>query len=432
MLNLLEMAANTSIYTACSFLILSGLKSFLVPRRPRPAANILIILVLMQAVAAVVYPEELTGLTACLILLSAVFFLFFKGKWYLKLSASVILFPIIAATSYITQDAGSLVWDYIFGRNMNPYAETLLHSFTLFLRIPVYYLICRCLKNWLSDTVHILTPKMWFITDLVSLSSFTGIISVIYICPTEQSYLAYPLCATCLMTSISCFYLCTYMARAVRADMELEMLAYRKSYYEEIENNQQTVRKLRHDMKNHLNIIGMLIKDKKTSEANHYLEELNQEFAVAVRAYCPNDIVNAVLSSKEQAAAAAGISCEFQIDFAEAPEMEDIDLCSLLSNTLDNAIEACKRISQASERFLNVKARCQNGFFSYKVVNAKVNEVVEENGNFITSKKDAGSHGIGLKNVKQIIAKYDGYIEITHDELSFTLVVMIQTGSSKL
>ena len=67
MLNLLEMAANTSIYTACSFLILSGLKSFLVPRRPRPAANILIILVLMQAVAAVVYPEELTGLTACLI-----------------------------------------------------------------------------------------------------------------------------------------------------------------------------------------------------------------------------------------------------------------------------------------------------------------------------------------------------------------------------
>ncbi len=430
MLNLLEMAANICIYLVCSYLILSGIESFLIPRWRHPAANIPIMIVLIQAVASVVYPEELTGLTACLLLLTAALLLFFRGKWYLKLSASVILFPIITAISYITQDVGALVWDYIFNRNMNPYAETFLHSFTMFLRIPVYYLIYRCLKSWLSDTVRILTPKMWLVIDLVSLTSFTGVISVIYICPTEQSYFAYPLCTAGLMTSIGCFYLCTYMTRAVRADMELEMLTYRKSYYGEIEKNQQTVRKLRHDMKNHLNIIGMLIAEEKMPEAKHYLEELNQEFAVTVKSYCPNDIVNAVLSSKEQAAAEADIHCNFQIDFAEAPKMEDIDLCSLLSNTLDNSIEACKKIPETSRRFLDVKAWCQNGFFSYKVVNAKANEIVEENGNFITSKKEAGLHGIGLKNVKQIVEKYEGYIEVTHDELSFTVIVMIQTGIS--
>lgn len=419
------MAANLSIYLICSRLILLGIQGFLSLRWRHPAVYIPLFLILIQAVAAVVYPEELTGLTACLLLLASALFLFFKGEWYLKLSASIILFPIITSISYVTQDVGSLVWEYIFNRNMNPYAETFLHTFTMFLRIPVYYFIYRCLKNWLSDTVHLLTKKMWMVIDLVSMTSFTGIISVIYSCVTANSYLAYPTCAASLFTSLGCFYLCTYMARAVKTDMELRMLSYQKSYYEEIEKNQQTVRKLRHDMKNHLNIIGMLIADEKTPEAKNYLTELNQEFAVTAKSYCSNEVVNAVLNSKEQSAAEAQICCEFQIDLAEDPQMEDIDLCALLSNTLDNAIEACRKIPEASERFLSVKARCQKGFFSYKVVNSKANEVTEENGCFVTSKKDAGLHGIGLKNVKQIAAKYEGYVEVSYDEHSFTVVVMI-------
>lgn len=419
------MAANLSIYLICSQLILLGIQGFLSLRWRHPAVYIPLFLILIQAVAAVVYPEELTGLTACLLLLASALFLFFKGEWYLKLSASIILFPIITSISYVTQDVGSLVWEYIFNRNMNPYAETFLHTFTMFLRIPVYYFIYRCLKNWLSDTVHLLTKKMWMVIDLVSMTSFTGIISVIYSCVTANSYLAYPTCAASLFTSLGCFYLCTYMARAVKTDLELRMLSYQKSYYEEIEKNQQTVRKLRHDMKNHLNIIGMLIADEKTPEAKNYLTELNQEFAVTAKSYCSNEVVNAVLNSKEQSAAEAQIRCEFQIDLAEDPQMEDIDLCALLSNTLDNAIEACRKIPEASERFLSVKARCQKGFFSYKVVNSKANEVTEENGCFITSKKDAGLHGIGLKNVKQIAAKYEGYVEVSYDEHSFTVVVMI-------
>ena len=159
MLSIIEFTANISIYLTCSRLILLGIQSFLPLRWRHPAANILLLLVLMQAVAAVVYPEELTGLIACLLLLASALLLFFKGRWYLKLSASIILFPIITAVSYMTQDIGALAWDYIFNQNMNPYTETFLHSFTLFLRIPVYYFIYRCLKNWLSDTVRLLDRK---------------------------------------------------------------------------------------------------------------------------------------------------------------------------------------------------------------------------------------------------------------------------------
>lgn len=265
-------------------------------------------------------------------------------------------------------------------------------------------------------------------TDLAALTSFTGIISVIYSSPTARSYFAYPTCIASLVTSLSCFYLCTYMARAIQADLKLQMLSYQKSYYEEIEKNQKTVRKLRHDMKNHLSIIRLLIRDEKTEEAAQYLENLNQEFDVTVRAYCPSDIVNAVLSSKEQLAKKAEIPLDLQIDFTETPKMADTDLCGLLANTLDNAIEACKKIPDPSRRFITVKARCQNGFFSYKIVNAKENPVTVERGSFITDKKETSMHGIGLKNVKQTVEKYEGYMDVTYDEHSFTVVVMVQTA----
>ena len=119
MLTYIEMAANLSIYLICSRLILLGIQGFLSLRWRHPAVYIPLFLILIQAVAAVVYPEELTGLTACLLLLASALFLFFKGEWYLKLSASIILFPIITSISYVTQDVGSLVWEYIFNRNMN-------------------------------------------------------------------------------------------------------------------------------------------------------------------------------------------------------------------------------------------------------------------------------------------------------------------------
>lgn len=61
----------------------------------------------------------------------------------------------------------------------------------------------------------------------------------------EESYLAWPSCVAVLVTSMGCCYLCTCMAKIVRSDMERETMQYQKSYYQEIENSQQTVRSVR-------------------------------------------------------------------------------------------------------------------------------------------------------------------------------------------
>ena len=134
--------------------------------------------------------------------------------------------------------------------------------------------------------------------SLISLSSFMGIIIIIYKCTLNDSYLAWPACIATLITSMGCCYLCTYMARIVRSDMELETMRYQKSYYQEVESSQETVRRMRHDMKNHLGVVEMLVRGGEYEKAEQYLHGLDQEFASRTRIYCADPVVNAVLNAK--------------------------------------------------------------------------------------------------------------------------------------
>lgn len=419
-----------SIGLCVAYLIFLTLNLFLTFRFKNRLAKLLCILHLSYAANTVIFPEEVIGSLGYFLGLAVLVLLFFKESWYKKLSAAILIFPITTAINYITQDIGLLIWLHIYNRDMSDAAQTILHTCTLFLRIPIWFLLYRCMKNWLSPTVHLLTTFMWIVLDMISVSAFTGIISIIYVCNSNNSYLAYPACIACAVTSLGCCYLCTYMAKTVRADMQLEAFRYQDSYYKELEQNQQTVRRLRHDMKNHLNIIGTLLRDRRLEEAEAYFSSLSQEFTTNLRAYCPNSTVNAVLNSKYQAAREAGISCDFMVDLKEQPRLENLDLCALMGNTLDNAIEACRQLPAGQSRCLSLKTRCKNGFFSYALVNTKGNEIRKKNGRFLTGKKEKDGHGIGLLNVQSIVEKYHGNLNISYDRDSFSVTVLIQPKSA--
>ena len=74
-----------------------------------------------------------------------------------------------------------------------------------------------------------------------------------------------------------------------------------------------------------------------------------------------------------QRAEEEGIVCECQVDLKEIPAVDDIDLCVLFANTLDNAIEACSKMKERQNRHISVKARCMGGQFSYEIINSKEN-----------------------------------------------------------
>lgn len=425
MLSVLEFILNWLITLTFGTLIFLIIERFLTFRFQIRSAKLIAIILLGTCSNIVVYPGETTGTVGFFLCFILFLLLAFREKTYLKLSIAIIIFPVIAAANYVTQDIGSIIWLYVFHKNMSVLASTVLHTATLALRIPFWYFVFICVRKWIAFGAKTLTWKMWGILDMISLTSFIGIISVIYKTTSYDSYTAYPTCIACVITSLGCCGLLTYMTKAARAEMELQAYQYQQTYYRELEQNQQTVRRLRHDMKNHLNIIGTFLREHETEEAESYLKELTREFSVSAKIYCKNSIINAVLNSKEQLAKDAEITCQFFIDLEDVPTIEDIDLCSLLSNTLDNAIEANRFIPDVRERKMTVKARYSNHFFSYQIENTKTNGIRMKNGMIQTSKPNTVNHGIGLQNVKNIVEKYSGDFNLSYNADTFTVTVLI-------
>lgn len=411
--------------TAYSVLIFLVLKEFVPLRFRNRFFHILEIACLIVGCNAIVYPEEVTGTVGSLFVLLPILIIFHKSEWYMKITAALIVYPAMMYLAFLFQDIGQQIWQYVFHKNMAPDWETALYLFTRFLKVPAWYLIYRCVKVWVPQAVRMLTERMWLVLSLISLASFIGIIIIIYKCTYDDSYLAWPACIATLITSMGCCCLCSYMAKIVRSDMELETMRYQKSYYQEVESSQQTVRRMRHDMKNHLSVVETLLRDGRYEKAEEYLHGLDQEFASGTRVYCPDPVVNAVLNAKMEKAEEEGIPCEYQVDLEEVLPIDDIDLCSLFANTLDNAVEACEKIAEREKRRISLKARCRNGHFSYEIVNSKENRVTEKNGNFETDKSDRLSHGIGLRSVRQIVRKYEGEMDVSYTEDTFSVTIFV-------
>lgn len=429
MLYIIDYIINWTISLINGILLFLIIKRFLPLRKENLLFNSIEIFLITIPTGMVIYPEEISGILGSLLALFILLLIFHRHSLFQKFSIIILIFPVTTAISYILQDMGTLIWLHGFNKNMSIPEQTILHTFTMMLRIPIWYAIYLCVKIWISHTVHDMTRHMWILIDLISLASFIGIITVIYKSTISTSYLAYPACFASLVTNLGCCYLCAYMSKTIRTEIQLETYQYRQAYYQEMEAGQLTIRRLRHDMKNHLDIISTLLQNQDYENAGKYLNELNQEFVTTTKAYCSNGTVNAVLNAKEQIAAHNNIDCKFQIDLQESPQIDDVDLCSLLANTLDNALEACLKIPESSKRFLSLKARCKNKYFSYEITNSKANEITENTGNYKTDKADKNLHGIGIGNVQRIVEKYSGNIQIDYSKDKFAIVILIRNNT---
>lgn len=121
-----------------------------------------------------------------------------------------------------------------------------------------------------------------------------------------------------------------------------------------------------------------------------------------------------------------GIDCFFHIDLPEIVAVDSVSLCSIISNTLDNAIEASVKIPDPENRRIAVKARiAENGFFSYEVTNAKINPVCMRKGRYLSDKENHASHGLGISNVREAVERYEGMLDISYTDDTFSVVILI-------
>lgn len=376
----------------------------------------------------VIFPNDVVNVTGLLPLFLMMLMIGYRGKMLVKCSIVLLFFPIIIGLNFLGGEMGGFL--IIHYASVDSLANPVITDIFL---IPVFLfwvVFLRIMKKKEGRAIELLDDKSWMLMDIICMASLTAVISCVYFTP-EESYKMWLCMLACIVTNIGSIRLVFYLVESIRSEMEKRNLKLQKDYYQELEANQLEIRRFRHDINNHFSVAAQLLEEGKNADAKKYFQELSGQLSVKGRSFCKSSIVNAVLNAKYNRAMEYGIDCFFHIDLDYLLFMDPIDVCTLFSNTLDNAIEACMQIIRLEERSISVKARCtETGYFSYEVKNSKVNEIQKEKGKYKSNKKEEKAHGFGIENVKEVVKRYQGTMEISYTEKEFIVVILVSEGHS--
>lgn len=195
--------------------------------------------------------------------------------------------------------------------------------------------------------------------------------------------------------------------------------------YHEMDVDYQESKKILHDYNNQICCIRGLLKKGEFKEAEAFADKLVESFPGCWEEIdVQNPVINVLLNQKHRLARSKGIAILFYVNNLSDLWLEEQDIVVLLSNLMDNAIEACEKL-QEENRVIKLKLIREKSQFILSIQNP-VSRVVSIHGNQIcTDKKDRKNHGIGLKNVQMVLDKYQGIGMMRCDEGRFYYTVAI-------
>ncbi len=196
--------------------------------------------------------------------------------------------------------------------------------------------------------------------------------------------------------------------------------------YRSISENFDNQKKRTHEYKNQISCIEALLKRNQISKLEEYVKGIYSKLDKEVDAIDTNNvIVNAILNIKYQEAEEQGIVFVLRINDLSGLKIEDEDIVTILSNLLNNAIEACKKCD-VSRRVLKLKFVIENGMIKIGIRNTFAQPVLYENGEIKSTKlAQTEKHGVGIKNIIGVIKKYDGsyVIKDVDQEFFFSIII---------
>ncbi len=192
---------------------------------------------------------------------------------------------------------------------------------------------------------------------------------------------------------------------------------------DEVQNIYKTMRGWRHDYHNHIQTLLALSGDEE--KTRKYLLELNKDLTqVDTVLKTGNVMVDAILNSKLSLIKSKGITVSAKAVVPPELAVSEIDLCVIIGNLLDNAMEACLRQPEGEERFIRIFLGVLKKQLYLSVSNS-VGEEIRKSGRTYLSSKNSETHGFGLMRVDRIAAKYNGYVNRQNEEGVFATEILL-------
>lgn len=217
--------------------------------------------------------------------------------------------------------------------------------------------------------------------------------------------------------------------REMRSILELKDQLVRHEY-EMVKQMQKEQEILSHNMKNHLLILGNMLRDSRTQEAASYISQLSAPLEqLSPSLWTGTPTLDVLLNHAQNRCSQAGVDFTVQADALDLHLMEDQDICSIFANLLDNAFEAAVRMP-AGQGWILVKMRRMKEMIFIDISNSAPDAPRCKNGRLISGKTDSRLHGIGLSSASVSAEKYGGQLEYAYENNIFTVKVNFLGGIS--
>jgi Signal transduction histidine kinase regulating citrate/malate metabolism len=372
------------------------------------------------------YSVEATGILVCIVFL----LICRKGSIWRKVFWIMLIFALIFAIGFTLLP----ILSFFSGEN----SQTMMIISSTASRIQ-YLVIVHTVKFIIFYMISInkkrvnVNPRSLILCFIVPLiSTISGIfIYEIYLADVNNAIpnqLSYFISSSYLLINLIVFAL--YEIITKEAEKNYILLSKQKQYELIEEHNTQIdqiysdIRDWQHDFKHHMQVIHTFIERSEIDEAEKYLKNLDEQILMSsIKVSTGNYLVDAILSSKMTLAKAYDIKFECNAILPVELSVDNTDLCAILSNLLDNAIEACRKVE--NKKYIKCDTLLLKNQLYIKIVNASNGKYVKNAQSFITTKKDGKIHGLGLNHVESIVSQYDGICKIKGENECFTVEISI-------
>ncbi len=232
-----------------------------------------------------------------------------------------------------------------------------------------------------------------------------------------------------LIVNFMVFILFDRISLLYKERQESALIRQQNEYYANqlllVEDLHQATSKLRHDIKNHLLTINSYLEESNIDEAQKHISSIigvYQGKAEVVHTGFP--AVDGLLNFKLRSVSDLGIKINIKADLPSDFNFSPFDLTVILGNLIDNALQAVSQVEK--DRFIDLRMKCSKGMLIIKISNPYKTAVKKERGKIVTTKADKENHGWGLRNVDEVLEKYNGTSKIDDDDV-FTVTVALYT-----
>lgn len=204
--------------------------------------------------------------------------------------------------------------------------------------------------------------------------------------------------------------------RANQKTLELKNELIMSSYHA-IESKMRASNEYRHEWRHQIAALKALYNKKDFDGIGEMLKKLSDQAENAMNIkFSDNFTVNAILQDCSIRAEKNGIKLEATAALPQEIDVSEIDLCTLLMNMLDNAVEASEKVENGSEKFIKFKAEIRNGFLAIRCENSYAGNIITGKNNIpITTKSNKAEHGFGTVQMEAVAKKYNSVLDISHD-----------------